>query len=172
MSKVIQYLPADIPRILINRTVVNPPATADDDDSSDDEMPEFREGYRFDAYMLGYCDDVTRALVKAMNPEEEVDVEAKLLANIDENDEDHSLEEWSSTKVPFERVLLFPGASAGYQCNEVSYHEIAHCDGCQKEIKGAIHKCIQCFDYDLCSRCYPKLRRSHFGGKHKFVRES
>lgn len=70
ISKVIEYLPPNIPRILINRTVVHPsttPAEVDDDDENDDDTEkEFRESYVFDAYLLGFCDDVTRALARQL----------------------------------------------------------------------------------------------------------
>ena len=76
ISKVIEYLPRAIPRILINRTIVHPQKTTaatttirpissrDKDDDNDDT--DFRTNYVFDAYLLGFCDDVTRALGKQL----------------------------------------------------------------------------------------------------------
>ena len=93
ISKVVSYLPAHIPRILINRTLVHPPSpttncakedplpkqprktsmsnqtktTAPDKKSPSegtDANHDFRKDYVFDAYLLGFCDDVTRALGK------------------------------------------------------------------------------------------------------------
>ena len=55
--------------------------------------------------------------------------------------------------------------------DELEYKEVAHCDGCKKEIKGVIHKCIECFDFDLCRKCYPKLSKEHHNGEHKFATE-
>lgn len=172
MSKVIEYLPVNVPRILINRTVAHPPPHVMLEEDSDDEEPEFRENYVFDAYMLGYCDDVTRRLVKAIKQENSSEDEGKLLASLRKNDKEFLLEEWQSTKVPPDRVFLFPGATCAGDTSEVDYQEIAHCDGCTKEIQGRIHKCTQCFDFDLCATCYPKIRRSHCDGKHKFTIES
>jgi hypothetical protein len=71
ISKVIEYLPCNIPRILINRTIVHPATTpashqTPDDDNDEDEYKDFRDNYVFDAYLLGYCDDVTRALARRL----------------------------------------------------------------------------------------------------------
>lgn len=172
MSKVIQYLPPSIPRILINRNVVKAPSYVDDDDEDDDEEPEFRENYTFDAYLLGFCDDVTRSMVKEMKSgSDDGSGGGKLLAALQENDDIFSPEDWVSTCIPKDRVLLFPGAMQDNNTDDLTYTEVAHCDGCEQEIKGNIHKCVQCFDYDLCKACYPKLRRKHFGGKHSFAVE-
>jgi len=198
MSKIIDFLPRKIPRILINRTVVHPPRCALDDDEDDDDEDdvEFRENYIFDAYMLGFCDDVTRALVKEMkdktnhessdtndkqkkkknsknnNGTTDIPTEAKLLAALTKRDKVFTKEGWSNVRIPGERVFLFPGAiSPDDDSSELTYREVAHCDGCAKEIKVKVHKCIQCFDYDLCRMCYPKLSKDHFDGKHKFAAE-
>ena len=32
-----------------------------------------------------------------------------------------------------------------------------------------IYKCTVCFDYDLCSECYPKQSKTHFNGRHVFT---
>jgi NAD-dependent SIR2 family protein deacetylase len=179
MSKVIQYLPPSIPRILINRTVVNPPkyraaSLSSDDNNSDDEKEEedFREDtYTFDAYMLGFCDDVTRAVVKEMKTKSGTNDEGKLLSAL-EDDEIFSTKDWQSTSIPRDRILLFPGAMhKADDDDDLEYTEVAHCDGCQKEITGTVRKCVQCFDYDLCQRCYPKLLKKHHGGKHSFAAE-
>lgn len=173
MSKVIQYLPPNIPRILINRTVVSPPSfIPDDDESNDDENEEheFREGYTFDAYMLGFCDDVTRALVKEMKGEDvSNEVEGQILSSLDDHNSTEN--KWQTTSIPHDRILLFPGAlaSTGETNEGSSYVEVAHCDGCNEKIVGTIRKCIQCFDFDLCNKCYPKISKLHFNGKHKFA---
>lgn len=173
MSHVIDYLPPSIPRILINRNIVHPPMSKFEDDSDDDESQEedFRDGYVFDAHLLGFSDDCTRALVKEMTGKEGND-EGKLLSCLDQDDELYCAEEWDSLTLPKDRVFLFPGASRGDDISEYSYREIAHCDGCSKQIRGTVRKCVQCFDYDLCEKCYPKLSKKHFNGEHKFYSEA
>jgi hypothetical protein len=180
MSHVIQYLPPSIPRILINRTMVTPPQyslDADEDDNEshqdDDEEEDFRENYTFDSYLLGFCDDVTRAIVKELNHEKPTTkVEGKLLATLDKDDKIFYYSDWTSTTIPHQRILLFPGAMLAPDDDNLTYTEVAHCDGCTLEIKGSIRKCVQCFDYDLCRSCYPKLSKVHHNGKHKFRLEN
>ena len=235
----IEYLPSGIPRILINRTVVHPSSTSrssantdsDNSDRDDENKREkfafVRDNYVFDAYLLGFCDDVTRALAKQLfrsndkvsqnsksitgssnsrNNEERskkqnsanLDCGGRLLSSLlelenkgslseDEKDycnHGYDVEEWrESVAVPPERVLLFPGALAvantegtnfadNNEGGQLTYSEIAHCDGCARRICGTIQKCAICFDYDLCSNCFPKLSKSHFDGTHKFISES
>ena len=209
------------------------------------KMPPFvRDNYVFDAYLLGFCDDVSRALAKKLfqtkknsnnsnNNSDNTDKKAankksdngkfgnrciqeektmdniltpdcggRLLSSLlegennsgsfedGENNLDHcyDIEEWrESITVPPERVLLFPGAVANADgsnststgdengerggTTELTYREIAHCDGCSKRIFGTIQKCAMCFDYDLCSKCFPRLSKTHFDGMHKFISE-
>lgn len=42
-------------------------------------------------------------------------------------------------------------------------HRNIVCDGCDAEIVGMRHKCLQCPDFDLCSKCMatPNIRASH-----------
>jgi len=174
MSHVIDYLSPQIPRILINRNIVRPPMSNFEEDSDDDEEEEedFREGYVFDAHLLGFCDDVTRALVKVMTGKaDEENEKGKLLSCLEDDDELYCAEEWDSLTLPKDRVFLFPGASRGDDISEYSYREIAHCDGCSDQISGTVRKCVQCFDYDLCETCYPKLSKKHHNGKHTFSSE-
>ncbi len=197
ISKVIEYLPKNIPRILINRTIVHPKTA-----TMDDSQIDFRQNYVFDAYLLGFCDDVTRALGKQLGlgnavekkkekthgikhktkegkttKEEAISLRyasetgAKLLAG----DDDDS---WKESTVPSERVLLFPGALPPIpkEQNEVpseTYQEVAHCDGCSKQIPlgKTIFKCAICFDFDLCQSCYARVSKKHCGGKHLFRKE-
>jgi hypothetical protein len=80
-----------------------------------------------------------------------------------------------------ERVFLFPGAQTpptkddknlgGKDLEEPMYREVVYCDGCSEKIIGTIQKCVMCFDYDLCQKCYPKLSKSHYDGTHHFIAE-
>lgn len=224
ISKVIGYLPGNIPRILINRAIVHPPKSnveaSDDNDSDDDEERDFRDDYVFDAYLLGYCDDVTRLLAKNLfstdtrdgegDKPEEKQTFCQLLSTVrernsskveldgaasenGENDDDaddeqsvepemFKAEDWAFCKVPEERVVLFHGAEpsrgSGYGYDgeedansEVTFREVAQCDGCSKRIEGIIQKCVDCFDYDLCQKCYPKISKTHYNGEHVFAAE-
>jgi hypothetical protein len=190
ISKVIEYLPRNIPRILINRTVVHPSTASTE---GDDNEKEFRENYVFDAYLLGFCDDVTRALARQLFKKHSDTPDSKkrqrrrknngqqhdssyggrlLTTVLKGEDEEYDAEDWSGAiSVPPERVLLFPGAVASKDdttSSELTYREIAHCDGCSKRIRGVIQKCVACFDYDLCQKCFPSLSKTHHGGKHTF----
>ncbi|CAB9509352.1 dependent histone deacetylase SIR2 [Seminavis robusta] len=221
MSKVIGYMPANIPRILINRTIVHPKSSNSETENlgkhgsgSDDADKDFRDAYVFDAYMLGYCDDVTRLLAKRLfsadvsdmdetnkqsceilsrvreraalkNGDDDIDNPTATAGPDDEEDEEleaHKAEDWSFCTVPEDRVVLFPGADpskGGYgddgdeddNNSDVTFREVAHCDGCTKRIEGTIHKCEECFDYDLCQKCFPKLSRTHYKGEHTFAAE-
>jgi hypothetical protein len=194
---VIDYLPRNIPRILINRTIVHPPEPLDDDRScsgnSDDEEQEdydFRKNYVFDAYLLGNCDVVTRALgydlfhtsartdIHGNTDLEEAELLTTVLLKSENGNRGHSnydAKEWANVRVPTERVFLFPGAQAppstGVVSEAISFREIAHCDGCAKQIEGTIQKCIVCFDYDLCRECFPILSKKHYNGVHDFTAE-
>jgi NAD-dependent SIR2 family protein deacetylase len=170
MSKVISYLPPSVPRILINRNVVDAPHVVNVDDD-EDEDEEFRENYTFDAYLLGFCDDVTRALVKEMNTVSGTSDDGKLLAALENNDPIFSLDDWQSNTIPSDRIFLFPGAMHKSDDDDLTYTEVANCDGCEEEIIGAIRKCVQCFDYDLCENCYPALSKTHHNGSHTFAIE-
>lgn len=150
---------------------------------SDDDEKDPRENYVFDAYLLGFCDDVCRCLAKKMfsdgppasgEKKRRAKPLGRLLTKVLKGeDKEYDAEDWAFIKVPPERVLLFPGAHAapGDSTEELSYKEIAHCDGCSKRIQGIIRKCIACFDYDLCQSCFPSMSKAHFDGKHKFSKE-
>jgi hypothetical protein len=211
ISKVIEYLPANIPRILINRTIVHISSSSSGGyiNGSADGMAEndFRENYGFDAYLLGYCDDVTRALARKLfinnyyksdRNEERIDKNKRqktlgvveslqsrycggLLTKVLQGQDGYwKASDWSEIKreIPPERVLLFPGAIPSNKhdkdtaSEDVTYQEIVHCDGCTKRIEGVIKKCVNCFDFDLCSDCFPIVSKTHFDGTHRFNTES
>jgi hypothetical protein len=48
-------LPPNIPRILINRTIVHPAKSSLSQDEDDEEDVDFREDDVFDAYLLGFA---------------------------------------------------------------------------------------------------------------------
>ncbi|CAJ1940404.1 unnamed protein product [Cylindrotheca closterium] len=172
ISKVIGFFPRDIPRILINRTVVHPPNSIPKGLELADggcDGPEFRDNYVFDAYLLGFCDDITRALARQLfkdtskrsQKDSKLQTEEKLQAGrllsavlVSDSDDDTS-SQWSNEGVPADRVLLFPGALAtavegSAEIEEVKYEETAYCDSCSELITGDIRKCKTCFDFDLC----------------------
>lgn len=186
----IEYLPPKIPRILINRTIVHPSTSSVEDneheDGDGDDEKEFRENYVFDAYLLGFCDDVTRALARQLfkrpDPPEKPYPPSKtgkdpyggrlLTSVLKDEDDEYEADDWSSLPAPAERVILFHGALASKDdTSEVTYREVVHCDGCYKRIHGKIRKCLTCFDYDLCQKCFPSLSKSHYDGKHTFTAE-
>ncbi len=221
ISKVIEYLRPSIPRILINRKVVVPKHGSGveeepGDSGEEDDEKDHRNGYLFDAIMLGFCDEVTKALAHIMvsdnhskeralhsnevddRKEKEPRRKKQKLIDNSNSKEDQILpfrsddcrvlynDPESLNKIgaeatcllnhPAERVLLFPGAVLEAEKNEdeddaTKYHEIIHCDECNQIIKGVVMKCVNCFDYDLCKKCYGKVAHNHYGGKHKFVEE-
>lgn len=182
ISKAISYFPPDIPRILVNRCIVHPAESAlvanDEISNDEEEEKDFREDYVFDAYLLGFCDDVTRALGKAMFPSKTMALEELDASQEQKSSSTESCScnvesgwDWSGINVPNDRVFLFPGAQASAQADDASditYREVAHCDGCSNRIEGQIRKCMMCFDFDLCSECYPLMSKKHFEGKHRF----
>lgn len=152
ISKVIEFLPPNVPRILINRNLVHPPSFSmstttkkantgsnnnqAEDDEGADELDFRGSEYFFDAYLLGFCDDVTRCLAKqlfldvdcsvANSPDRKKQRKAMtevqgnsfsattLASALLESDNEclWNQAEWRSVTVPHERVILFPGAEA------------------------------------------------------------
>jgi len=105
ISKVIEYLPPNIPRILINRTVVHPSTSGsgESDNPTLGDDYDFRASYVFDAYLLGFCDDVTRAMARTLfskesqkkrkrnSPEEDNPFNGRLLSDVlNGRDEEYS----------------------------------------------------------------------------------
>ena len=207
ISKIIKYLRPDIPRLLINQTIVVPKHADGEvlvDESSGDDGDDgidHRDGYLFDALMLGFCDEVTKALTHVMGkvdskkssndqpPKSKSKSKSKSNSKSKRKKEDklfpfqsadcdvlcnrrESLDTLGLFKHPADRVLLFTGAKLeAQQSEELSYHEIVHCDECHQIIKGAIMKCADCFDYDLCKTCHSSVAKKHHDGKHKFILE-
>jgi Zinc finger, ZZ type len=176
ISKVIDYLPKQIPRILINRTIVHPPESVEDQsDRDDDGNDDFRKNYVFDAYLLGDCDLVTQALSRDLfHPLDMVHPPpaAQLLTTLLDTST-AAQNKWTSVRVPAERVFVFPGAQAPPSTDPPTWLERAHCDGCTKPITtGTIQKCVVCFDYDLCPDCFPTLSQTHYNGEHAFAAEA
>jgi NAD-dependent SIR2 family protein deacetylase len=217
ISKIVDFLRPSIPRILINRTIVIPKHTDnkyssvkddhvqddrkeakdendDDDDDDDEKEKDFRNGYLFDALLLGFCDDITNSLAKvlwgdchenherlsseshgALSLHQQMD--CKLLR--DDMTQINDLGMRCLLNHPPERILIFPGtiwkAHEGEDDDDEveCYHEIVNCNECNCIISGMVFKCNDCFDYDLCKTCHSKVKRnrSHHGGKHKFTVE-
>lgn len=163
MSKVVEYLRPEIPRILINRNIVNVPKSSKNEDAP----------HTFHASLLGNCDDVVEALEERMKGNngsknrkyKNGSNKGKLPCN-----------EACLRNQPKEGVLLFPGAvvvSGGTNKPEPQQKLVVHCDECQNEIAGKVFCCETCFDYDLCEVCYESgATMSHANGKHDFAVES
>jgi len=194
ISKIIKYLRPSIPRLLINRTIVVPKhADGDSDglDDDDDDEKDHRNGYLFDALLLGFCDDVTKALSYVLSNDKTRKKEAKVKKQSNKNqlfpfqsqdcklltDDLSTINDVGEACLlnhPIDRVLMFPGGKLEvHNDDEISYHEVVHCDECHGIIKSTIYKCMDCFDYDLCMKCHSKesKTKSHHSGEHKFVAE-
>ena len=210
ISKIIKYLRPSIPRLLINRTIVIPKHTDGDSDDLDEagEDKDHRDGYLFDALMLGFCDEVIKALSyvlsngngsnananassnsngKSINSESTKksnnktnttrlfpfqSQDCKMLCN--DMSKVESIGETCLLNHPMDRILMFPGGKLEVHNNdEISYHEVVHCDECHCIIKSTIYKCIDCFDYDLCPKCHSckAINKNHHGGEHTFIAE-
>jgi len=156
MSRVVDYLKPDIPRILVNRNIVRVKKTSNKNKEDRDCL--------FDSCLLGNCDEVVTALTQKMKGDE-CQIQPRLVMKD---------EPWLKNQ-PKQSVLLFPGADVATTCldepTEVQHKLIVHCDECQKQIVGKIYSCTSCFDYDLCNACYISKRTNHADGKHKFTIE-
>jgi NAD-dependent SIR2 family protein deacetylase len=188
ISKVINYLPKSIPRFLINRNITHPPPALSGASarSNGEEEEDFRDNYVFDAYLLGNCDDVMRALGKSLL-DLHLDTDefpSAILSDTTAADE-VLLDRWSAVTVPKHRVFLFPGAEppppplslplrkriTTEPIARKSTSISARCDNCAVDIQGVIQTCGVCFDYDLCRDCYPIVAATHFDGTHQFQTE-
>lgn len=170
MSRVVEYLPRDIPRILVNRNSVRlprPPKVSNDDGEVRDD-----DDFQFHACLLGDCDDVVGALREKMEDVGGAATGARdsVAASRDEG--------WLRGG-PKGRVLLFSGHATGAVADEAEKDAasepvqrlVVHCDECQEEIEGTAYACKSCFDYDLCGTCHPVASLTHADGRHEFAAE-
>ena len=172
MSKVIEYLSPNIPRILINRNIVIPKQSNTEKEEDEDEEQDHRNGYIFDACLLGFCDEVTRSLVRAIEGKDIYTSNEQVFAPSTKGTS-RATKKVNLMNHPAEHVLLFAGANLDNdQHSETEYDEIVHCDACENIIDGPGRgmRCTVCFDYDLCTRCYPRMKGKHFSDRHKFER--
>ena len=83
MNRIIQYLRPSIPRILINRNIVAPKnMTVDDEAMNDADEQDHRNGYIFDAILLGFCDEITRAFAYIMQNHQDDVQDKKRYSNL------------------------------------------------------------------------------------------
>lgn len=183
MSQVIHYLPAHIPRILINQhylyanensnkndveTTTNenfqPHATKRTKGKTESQHSRSDRRLPFDAYLLGDCDVITNAIANELGwNASAITSNRKDCANVSGD--------------TFDNTFVFPGAvldeknergsTMGISDEEVEQAETILCDGCNDEIIASM-KCNQCFDYDLCGNCFPRVSKTHFRGNHSF----
>lgn len=182
MSQVIHYLPAHIPRILINRnylyanensnknavdpsTIKNfpPHTTKRTTEKTESQQSRLDRRLYFDAYLLGDCDLITNAIANELGWNTSAITSSHKDCAIVSSD-------------TFDNTFVFPGAvldennkqgSAQGNSDEEGETETIHCDGCNDEIIESM-KCNQCFDYDLCGNCFPRISKAHFRGNHSF----
>ena len=166
MSRLVGFLPDDIPRLLINRDVVQVMKSTSQSKDNDFCL--------FDACLLGNCDLVTQAIKNKICNENDNNFLGEGVRQLGRlvNDDDNGT--WLKNQ-PKETVLIFDGASLSETTNEAAIpaqNVVVHCDHCQNEIKGDIFCCKTCFDFDLCGRCYPIVKSTHADGKHEFEIQS
>ena len=158
MSNVVGFLPDNIPRILINRDIVQVKR------GSQTNGKDANNFCLWDACLLGNCDAVTKAIVEG-GP-----YHLGRLVTDDNNG-------MCLKNQPRESILLFEGATLsavngeddGASSQNNNNNVLVHCDNCGNEIKdNIIYSCKSCFDYDLCGQCYPKIKQLHADGRHEF----
>ena len=175
MSKVVDFLPPSVYRVLINRNMVHPPTK--------------NEAFKFDMCLLGNCGKesicyIACSYVKThsciRNADDVVHAIKQQLTNIGLESTDsipprlitHNDDVLLNSQSP-ESVLLFRGAITTATSDQHPDQKLmVYCDACQEEICGKIHACQTCFDYDLCRECYPKHSKSHADGNHEFIVEA
>jgi len=186
MSQVMDYLPSNIPRILINRNYIHPPSVPESSSVNGSDANAARV-LPFDAYLLGNCDAVTKALASELgwikspktSPNENNFFDSSLSIQVGDNPISRRATSTSSaaeSTIPSNlrnaSTFIFSGAvldKISNSANNGSVSVTIHCDGCDKNIGSCSMKCEQCFDFDLCQDCYPIVSKEHFLGRHKFV---
>lgn len=155
MSNVVGFLPDNIPRILINRDIVQVKI------GSQTNGTDANNFCLWDVCLLGNCDAVTKAIVEGCSYH---------LGRLVTDDNGMCLKNQSR-----EGILLFEGATLSAVNGEEGASSqnnnniLVHCDNCGNEIKdNIIYSCNSCFDYDLCGQCYPKIKQKHADGQHEF----
>ncbi len=172
VSRILSYLPPNIPQVLINRDLVLPPAHLSDG---------------FDLKLLGKCDDIVDYICHSLKWDLEWDLgggdgqhntnRRPVCTPIHElpNIYHFLLEEKKNQPLHSEFV------AAALPEHHHAVVEVVNCDVCNAEIGGIgwskddplsiIYSCIECFDYDLCFSCYSLGCNEHVKSKgHHFTR--
>ncbi len=162
VSRILSYLPQNIPQVLINRDHVLPLAHLSDG---------------FDLNLLGNCDDIVDYICHSLQ------------WDLGGGGRDTNRPVFSPIREPpnvyhfLEGNKNHPSHSEFVVSSRPEHHiieEVVNCDVCHAEIGGSrpkddflaiIYSCIECFDYDLCSSCYSLGCNEHVKSKgHHFSR--
>jgi len=168
MSSVVTFLPPSIPRILINRNSVELPKMKQKKENVSNVL-DFRGGkYSFDVRLLGFCDDVVKTIMAEF--ERNIPYKNKKI----EDNGGRVATSGKAITINCAKTYLFPGAAVDdkeQNKNIPDYTETVICDHCENIIKNddVVMKCINCFDFDLCRKCYSEQAKNHFRGSHKFI---
>lgn len=169
MSKLVGFLPDHIPRILINRDVVQVMKSSPQNNKTQEDF------CLFDACLLGNCDAVTKAIKDKISKTDNAITSAADEHHFGRFVADNNSGTWLKNQ-PRESVLLFEGAllsaTTKVEAALPPQNMVIHCDHCENEIKGNVYCCKTCFDFDLCEDCYLKVKLTHADGKHEFEFES
>ena len=173
ISKVMGWLPHDIPQILINMDVVHPPRATTDG---------------FDVSLIGEADVVVAYLAAAMkidindrNEDEEKDVE-KSKSDVVARGPDVVVSRgavWApQASMGTSDGKKFVDTAAGLLSKDAAdliVHTTVTCDVCSKDCGVDVFVCQTCFGYDLCSFCHGSGEAEKHavveGSTHTFVRE-
>jgi len=184
MNKIIRYFPCNIPRILINRNIVDVPQNKINEatDLNHNDI-DFRDAYMFDVHLLGNCDAITSALMKAMDFILEENLQKVNTINHFPSACSIPLSLTDKNRNIIERTLLFHGAqipeievkaSSNSILDTLKCDQKIYCDACQQQILPGtkVMKCLKCFNFDLCFNCYSQKSKTHFNGKHRFIEDT
>ena len=189
MNQVLDYLPSNIPRILINRNYIHPPSVPESSSVNGSDAHAARV-LPFDAYLLGNCDAVTKVLASELgwinlpkpSTNENNFVDSSLSTKLGDNplyrratSRSSAAESTIPENLRNACTFIFSGAvfdKISNSTNDGGVSVTIHCDGCNANIGSCSMKCEQCFDFDLCQDCYPIVSQKHFSGRHKFVSKS